>query len=103
MKIVIIAIATMLLTVAVQAQNLPAGEKMAQVWCSGCHHVDFTQQKMGSDAVPSFSSIAQMNSTTEMSLAAFLSTSHGRMPNYSLSRTEIRDVSTYILSLRKSP
>ena len=103
MKIIVIAIATMSMTVAVQAQNLPAGEEIAQVWCSGCHHVDFEQQKMGSDAVPSFSSIAQMNSTTEMSLAAFLSTAHGRMPDYSLSRTEIRDVSTYILSLRKSP
>jgi mono/diheme cytochrome c family protein len=42
-----------------------------------------------------------MKSTTEMSLAAFLTTPHGRMPNFSLSRAEIRDVSAYILSLRQ--
>jgi len=101
MKIKLIAIATALMTTAVQAQNLPAGEKLAHTWCSGCHRVDLEQQKMGNDAVPSFSSVAQMNSTTEISLAAFLSTPHGRMPDYSLSRIEIRDVSAYILSLRK--
>jgi hypothetical protein len=41
-----------------------------------------------------------MSSTTEAGLAAFLSTPHGKMPDYSLSRNEIRNVSAYILSLR---
>ncbi len=55
----------------------------------------------GNDAVPSFSSIAQIGSITQTSLEVFLSTPHARMPDYSLTRDEIRDVSTYILSLRK--
>jgi len=79
------------------------GEQIAKIWCSGCHQIYNRSPKTGSDAVPSFPSVAQMNSTTEMSLAAFLSTSHGRMPDYALSRIEIQNVSAYILSLRKMP
>jgi hypothetical protein len=44
-----------------------------------------------------------MKSTTEMSLAAFLKTPHGGLPDSTLSRTEIQDVTGYILSLRQSP
>jgi hypothetical protein len=42
-----------------------------------------------------------MASTNETSLEIFLSTSHPRMANYALTRDEIRDVSAYILSLRR--
>jgi hypothetical protein len=52
------------------------------------------------DVSPSFWSIARMPSTTAMSLQAFLSTPHHRMPDYSLSRQEIADISAYILSLK---
>ena len=74
---------------------------LAQTWCSGCHRVDGEAKRIQSDAVPSFTSIAQMGSTTVMSLSAFLSTPHSRMPDYALTRTEIENVSAYILSLRK--
>src|SRR5476651_173970 len=93
--------AALLATTEVQAQSISAGDQIAHSWCSGCHRVDTEQQKIVSDAVPPFSSIAQMSSTTAMSLTVFLSTSHERMPNFSLTRGEIRDVSAYILSLRK--
>lgn len=88
---------------SVEAQDIMAGERIAKIWCSGCHQVDNRAPKTGSDAVPSFPSVAQMNSTTAMSLMAFLSTSHGRMPDYALSRIELQNVSAYILSLRKPP
>ena len=102
MRIQGIAIAATLMTTAVQAQDVPAGEKIAQVWCSGCHQVNSGRLETRNDAVPSFLSVEQMDSTTATALAAFLSTSHGRMPDYSLSRIEIRNVSAYILSLRRS-
>jgi cytochrome c len=92
-------VAAAFLTTPVAAANIPAGQKLAQVWCAGCHVVDAGENKTGNDAVPSFLSIARRPSTSESSLAVFLSTSHGRMPDYSLSRREIRDVSAYILSL----
>jgi mono/diheme cytochrome c family protein len=95
-------IGILLATGAARAQDVMDGQRIARTWCSGCHKVDAQEQKVGNDAVPSFSSIAQMNSTTAISLAAFLSTAHGRMPDYSLSRIEIQNVSAYILSLRKS-
>ena len=99
-----LSIAAFLLAVsAARAQNVESGKHIAQTWCSGCHRIAVEGQKTGRDVAPSFSSIAQMKSTTSISLAAFLSTPHPHMPNYVLSRTEMRDVSAYIISLRKSP
>jgi len=42
-----------------------------------------------------------MGSTTKISLAAFLQMSHNRMPDFSLTRREIADVSSYILNLKR--
>jgi len=100
--IVVIA-AALLAAGAARAQDIVSGKHIAQVWCSSCHKIGSEETKAVSDAVPSFSSIGQMKSTTATSLAAFLSTPHANMPNFVLSRTEIRDVSAYILSLRKTP
>jgi mono/diheme cytochrome c family protein len=88
---------------AARAQDIAAGKALARTSCSTCHLVDPQGQKTASDAVPTFTSIARMPSTTAASLAAFLSTPHARMPNLILTRTEITDVSAYILSLRTSP
>jgi cytochrome c len=90
------------LPVAASAQNVNAGRNIAERWCSACHVVDFRQRTAPNDAIPSFPAIANMKSTTMISLAAFLSTSHEPMPNFALSRGEIADVSAYILSLRKA-
>ena len=97
-----VAAALVLIATAAQAQDISAGRQIAQTWCSGCHNIDSQEQKTGSDAVPSFPAIAQINSTTTMSIAAFLSSPHAGMPNYVLSRTEILNLSVYILSLRKT-
>lgn len=88
---------------AARAQDLPAGKRIAQVWCSNCHSVAVQGATTARDEAPTFLSIAQMKSTTAMSLAAFLTTPHGGMPNLTLSRREIQDLSAYILSLRAQP
>jgi mono/diheme cytochrome c family protein len=80
------------------AQDVEAGHQIAQRWCSACHEIGTAPVK--NDVSPSFWSIARMSSTTAMSLHAFLSTPHHRMPDYSLSRQEIADISAYILSLK---
>jgi mono/diheme cytochrome c family protein len=88
-------------TAAAQAQDIAAGHAIAENWCSNCHSIA-AKDATARDGVPAFFSIAQMTSTTEMSLAAFLTTPHAAgMPNFSLSHAEIRDVSAYILSLRQ--
>jgi mono/diheme cytochrome c family protein len=89
-------------SVGVSAQNEANGERIARTWCAGCHLVEAERPRIsGNDAVPSFSSIAQMSSSTEASLEIFLSTPHARMPDYSLTHDEIKDVSAYVLSLRR--
>lgn len=93
-----------LMTCAATAQesgNSFAGHELAVRWCASCHVVDAGIRRQGTDAVPSFAAISAMPSTTAASLAAFLSSSHGQMPDYTLSRADIANVSAYILSLRK--
>lgn len=85
-----------------QAQNRANGELIAKTWCAGCHIIDGASPQFGrSDAIPSFPAVANMPSTTAISLRVFLSTPHARMPDYNLTQQEIADVSDYILSLKK--
>ena len=95
-----VLIITVCMPASAIAQDEIAGEAIARTWCVNCHQVSASGAVMRGDA-PSFSSISQMPSTTEASLAVFLSTPHDRMPDYVLSRSEIRNISAYILSLRK--
>jgi mono/diheme cytochrome c family protein len=83
------------------AQAIGAGELIAKTQCAGCHTTDSNGTMTGSGAVPSFSSIANTGGTTVTGLEVFLSTPHARMPNYSLSSSEISNVSAYIMSLRR--
>ncbi len=84
---------------AAVAADLADGKALAEKWCSHCHLTGPGQKRAG-DAAPTFTSIARMPSTTEMSLKAFLQTPHVRMPDYQLTRAEIDDLTAYILSLR---
>ena len=81
--------------------NPIVGHELAARWCASCHVVDAAIQHQGTDFVPSFAAIAAIPSTTAASLTAFLSTPHGQMPDYALSRADIANISAYILSLRK--
>ena len=75
------------------------GQQLAQKWCSDCHAVG-AEDAEAHGAVPSFVSIAEMSSTTSLSLHAFLLTPHERMPNLQLTQTQIDHVVAYILSLK---
>jgi len=92
------------LLVALSASAQPAGDpvvgrEVAARWCASCHVIDKAPPR-ANDAVPGFSAIAAKPATTTASLAAFLATPHGQMPDYALSRTDIANISAYILSLR---
>jgi mono/diheme cytochrome c family protein len=86
--------------VAAQNGDIAAGQKLAETWCSSCHVVGPAPDRGTSNGAPTFSAIAQMPSTTPLSLRAFLQTPHAQMPDLHLSRDEIDDVGAYILSLR---
>jgi mono/diheme cytochrome c family protein len=81
------------------ASDPSSGRQIAQRWCASCHLVT-PQQTSASADVPSFQSIAQREDLTESLLTAFLSSSHPRMPDMSLSRREISDLVAYVRSLR---
>lgn len=76
------------------------GDRLAHTLCINCHVVDTNGPVIRTDRVPSFSWIANQKGLTALTLPVWLSTSHERMPDFGLSRDQIRKVSAYILSLR---
>jgi mono/diheme cytochrome c family protein len=85
------------------SQNLgdvAAGHKLAETWCSSCHVVGAPHGAVVSNGAPTFTAIAADKSVTVLSLRAFLQTPHARMPDLHLTRDEVDDLASYILSLR---
>ena len=100
----VIAVSLALGTISpVFAQDLPgdvnSGKQIATSWCAACHLIDSNVVVI--DSVPDFYAIANLPSTTALSLKVFLETSHDRMPNYRLTQDETDDVIAYILSMKK--
>jgi len=71
------------------------GRQTAATLCGPCH-------EPGYDA-PSFVDIANMPSTTALSLKVFLRSNHGRMPNLIIPDAETDDLVSYILALKRPP
>ncbi len=100
----LLAAAWLLLSGAASAQMLPGdpvvGRAIAERWCSSCHLVSPQPPGPVGDGAATFQSIADMASTTALSLRLFLQAPHGQMPDLQLDRTETDDLISYILSLR---
>ncbi|WP_170979334.1 cytochrome c [Roseomonas sp. HF4] len=77
-----------------------AGQRLAATWCASCHQIAPGGPGPANDVAPAFRSIAQMASTTSMSLRVFLQTPHPNMPDYRLSRDQMDDLVAYILTLK---
>lgn len=76
--------------------DLARGRRIALRWCGECHVVA-PGQAHGSDSVPTFARIAGLEHFNEARLSNFLaSPQHSRMPNLSLTRSEIADLVAYI-------
>ena len=84
---------------AALAQDAAAGRMLAQTWCANCHTVD-ARPMVSADQVPGFAVIANRPGVTADGLRTFLSAPHGRMPDLSLSRTDIDNAIAYLLTLR---
>ena len=78
-----------------------AGRALAVKVCGKCHSVSAEQRTTRFDEAPGFDEIADKPQTTEISLRAFLQSSHPTMPNILLAEQERDDVIAYILSLRQ--
>jgi mono/diheme cytochrome c family protein len=77
------------------------GGLLAHTLCINCHVVDTQGPLVRTDRVPSLPWIAQQPGLTPEYVTNWLSTSHQRMPDYTLTREEIRQLTAYIFSLRK--
>jgi cytochrome c len=74
------------------------GRQTATTVCAPCHQIGETRQ----DGPPSFVDIANMPSTTALSLKVFLRSNHNAMPNLIISDSDTDDLIAYILNLRTS-
>jgi cytochrome c len=79
------------------------GEVLAHKLCVGCHVLEPGADNIPQADVPSFQAIADRPNQTQETLTTWLLEPHAPMPDPHLSRTEIRDLAGYIVSLRKTP
>lgn len=77
------------------------GWTLAVQLCSQCHVVG-REGQVGQVTGPAFFRIANMPSTTGLSLNVFLQSHHQQMPSLRLDRDEMNAVIDYILSLKVS-
>jgi mono/diheme cytochrome c family protein len=75
------------------------GKDIATRWCASCHVVEKTQAS-ATDQAPPFSSLARMPEFDQNKLAFLLLMPHPNMPQVSLNRAEISDLTDYIRSLK---
>ena len=103
MRTLIISIAATVATVsAAQAQDVRQGRKLAREVCASCHAISPDQQHSPRAAAPTFQRIARTPGMTATALNVWLTShEHPTMPRFKLSRNEVRDVSAYILSLKR--
>jgi len=76
------------------------GRQVAIELCSSCHRVTEGQPRSGQD-VASFFAIANLPSTTALSLKVFLRSNHKGMPNLIVSESDSDQLIDYILSLKR--
>jgi mono/diheme cytochrome c family protein len=87
------------------------GHRLATLICSACHVAapDQNFEPILRPPAPPFASIAQRSDLTADGLRTFLATTHrdisnpNGMPNPQLLDYQIKEISAYILSLRKRP
>ena len=76
------------------------GRQVALELCSSCHRITGEQPRPRQD-IPTLTAIANLPSTTALSLRVFLRSNHKGMPNLIVSETDTEELIEYILSLKR--
>jgi len=76
------------------------GRQVALELCSSCHRITDEQPRPRQD-VPTLTAIANLPSTTALSLRVFLRSNHKGMPNLIVSESDTNEIIDYILSLKR--
>ena len=79
-----------------ETTSISSGRQIAITLCGACHEIS-GKTKVG----PGFEDIANLPSTTAISLKAFLRSNHRNMPNFIISSADTDDVIAYILNLKR--
>jgi len=82
------------------APNPTHGQELASKLCSNCHLVGSGQQEQANADVPSFHEIANKQGQTAGAIMAHIVLPKHPMPTIPLTKSELADLSAYILSLR---
>ncbi len=80
--------------------NIEQGNILARKLCASCHLIGEPPNAPVPSDVPTFAGIANSPGQTIEHLSTWLTRPHPPMPNLNLTRTEMRDLAGYILSLR---
>ena len=76
------------------------GREIAESLCSTCHIVDASPGNIAKSDISSFYSIANKPDQSQERLAGAIIFPHPAMPKVSFTNTELRDVISYIMSLK---
>jgi cytochrome c len=82
--------------------EVEGGHQLARAWCKSCHAIEPGEVSGPYADVPSFDAVARLPSTTATALQAFLRTPHHDMPDIKFTKSQLDDVVSYILSLRRN-
>ena len=76
------------------------GREIAESLCSTCHIVDASPGNVAKSDISSFYSIANKPEQSQERLAGAIIFPHPAMPKVSFTNSELRDVISYIMSLK---
>ena len=77
------------------------GKELAARLCSNCHLVGTSEQQQTNADVPSFHEIANKEGQSAGAIMAHIMLPKHPMPTIPLTKSELADLSAYILSLRQ--
>jgi mono/diheme cytochrome c family protein len=86
---------------AVLPESASVGHRLAEAWCKECHAIEAAAIG-GRNGAPDFARVANLPSTTELSLKVFLRSNHARMPNFIIQPSDAEEIVQYILSLKRN-
>lgn len=77
------------------------GQRLVEAWCKECHSIDGSAVRTGHNNAPDLRKVANMPSTTALSLRVFLNSSHINMPNVIIQPSDADEIIHYILGLKR--
>jgi mono/diheme cytochrome c family protein len=86
---------------ATSAPNPDHGKNLAASLCSNCHLVGSGEQQQANVDIPSFNEIANKEGQSAGAIMAHIMLPKHPMPTIPLTKSELADLSAYILSLRE--